>query len=192
MILVFDTETTGLPLKGLPNDHPNQPHLVQIGIIQADLAFTEVQSVSLIVRPDSWTIPENVVKVHGITTNLALAHGVPITVALAIYTNLRATATALVAHNVEFDLQIMAIALARSGRTPAHPGPSVIICTADLATPVLNLPPTERMLAAGINKPKRPSLKECYQHFFKEDLPGAHDALSDARACMRIYRELCE
>lgn len=192
MILVFDTETTGLPLKGLPNDHPDQPHLVQIGIIQADLAFIEIQSVSLIVRPDAWTIPENVVKVHGITTDLALAHGVPIAVALAIYTNLRATAQAIVAHNAEFDLHVMAIALARSGRIPAHPGPAVIRCTADLATPVLNLPPTERMLAAGINKPKRPSLKECYRHFFKEDLPGAHDALNDARACLKIYRKLVE
>jgi DNA polymerase-3 subunit epsilon len=46
------------------------------------------------------------------------------------------------------------------------------------------------MLAAGFNKPKPPKLSECIQFFFNEELVGAHDALVDVRACVRVFRHL--
>lgn len=54
----------------------------------------------------------------------------------------------------------------------------------------MNLPPTERMRAAGFNKPKPPKLEECIRHFFNEDLDGAHDAMIDVAACRRVYFHL--
>jgi DNA polymerase-3 subunit epsilon len=42
----------------------------------------------------------------------------------------------------------------------------------------------------GMMQPKPPKLEECIQHFFSEELPGAHDALIDARACARVYFHL--
>jgi DNA polymerase-3 subunit epsilon len=60
----------------------------------------------------------------------------------------------------------------------------------EAATPVLNLPPTERMIAAGFDKPKPPKLEECIRHFFNEDLEGAHDAMADVIACRRVYFHL--
>jgi DNA polymerase-3 subunit epsilon len=60
-------------------------------------------------------------------------------------------------------------------------------CTCNAAKPIVNLPPTERMLAVGFTGPKPPKLEECIKHFFDEQLPGAHDALVDARAAARIY-----
>jgi DNA polymerase-3 subunit epsilon len=60
----------------------------------------------------------------------------------------------------------------------------------EAAAPIVNLPPTERMLAAGFNKPKAPKLEECIHHFFGETLAGAHDALVDVRACARVYFHL--
>ena len=32
-LLMFDTETTGLPLWKDPSDHPDQPHLVQLALV---------------------------------------------------------------------------------------------------------------------------------------------------------------
>jgi len=55
------------------------------------------------------------------------------------------------------------------------------------AAPIVNIPPTPKMLAAGFNKPKSPKLEECIKHFFGEELPGAHDAMIDVIACRRIY-----
>lgn len=193
MILVYDTETSGLVQKSLPPDHPAQPHLVQLGLVALDENFTEVQCARLTVRPDGWTIPDGAVKSHGITTEMATAVGVPLITALAVFTQLRAIAGELVAHNLDFDESIIATAIARSGRRPAHPGPPRRTCTMRLAAPVLKLPPTAKMLAAGMDdRYKAPSLTECYERFFPGEAFAAHDALADARACARVYVKLKE
>lgn len=63
-------------------------------------------------------------------------------------------------------------------------------CTCAAAKPILNLPPTDRMMASGFNGPKPPKLEECIKHFFDEELSNAHDAGADAMACSRIYFHL--
>ena len=65
-----------------------------------------------------------------------------------------------------------------------------LFCTMEAAAPIVNLPPTERMLAAGFNKPKAPKLEEAIRFFFDESLDGAHDAMVDVIACRRIYFHL--
>lgn len=178
--VVFDVETDGL----------NNPiHLVELGAVLIDGTGIERASLSLIIRPDGWTIPDDATRVHGITTEMAAALGVPLVVAIAALTNLWSIADLRVAHNLEFDDKVIRTAIASIGRVSTIKWPPGA-CTKELAAPVLNLPPTERMLAAGYNKPKPPSLRECYQHFFAEDVPGAHGALADARACARVYRAL--
>lgn len=188
MLLFFDSETSGLVHPNLPEDHPAQPHLVQLGMILADESGAEWATVELIVKPEGYVIPDGAAKVHGITTDLARAVGVPLMIAVAAFTNLRAIAHGLVAHNMAFDDLVMRAAIARTGRKPAHPGPTQHICTMDLAGPVCNLPPTERMKATGFgDKPKPPSLMEAHKYLLGEEFQGAHGALADARACMRVF-----
>ncbi len=102
------------------------------------------------------------------------------------------TKAKVVAHNSDFDLRIMRIAMLRAGRTKEwlDENPIQAFCTMKAATPVVNLPPTAKMVSAGFNKPKAPRLSECIQFFFQEELVGAHDALVDVRACIRVYRHL--
>jgi DNA polymerase-3 subunit epsilon len=83
----------------------------------------------------------------------------------------------------------MTAAFHRAGKTDVMPALNPR-CTQALSSPLLNLPPSERMRAAGFSKPKPPKLSESYQFFFNEELVGAHDALVDARACARVYLEL--
>jgi DNA polymerase-3 subunit epsilon len=189
-VLVVDTETDGLVKNHLPATDPGQPHLVQLGLVLMTDLGQAVATVELIVKPEGYAIPDAAARVHGITTDVALACGVPLRIACAVYTNLRALADVVVAHNWEFDRTVLAAAIARTGATPAHPGPASWSCTMQLALPVLALPPTERMRAAGFNKHKPPSLTECVKFFFDEDLVDAHSALADARACARVYLEL--
>src|SRR5215469_17115641 len=121
MLLVLDTETTGLVQSSFPDDHPAQPHLVQLGLVLIDEdSWTEHACVDLIIRPDGWKIPEFVSKIHGITQEIALTTGVPILTALSVYTNLRAVVDAIVGHNISFDLSVMRTEIARSNRTPTH------------------------------------------------------------------------
>jgi len=104
--------------------------------------------------------------------------------------HLWAAADVRVAHNLEYDERVINAAIEALGRKSVLKRPPAC-CTKELAALVLNLPPTERMVAAGYGgKPKPPRLEECHQFFFGTGVEGAHSALSDARACAEVYLEL--
>lgn len=188
MILFFDTETTGLPDRYTPLNSDRQPHCVQLAALLTEDDGTERASLNLIVHPDGWTIPEAAARVHGITTEMAQRCGVREAIAAAAFYDLTKKADLLVAHNIKFDVQIIDIMFARVPRGWRLLGEK--FCTMDAASPLVNLPPTERMIAAGIDKPKAPKLEECIRHFFNEELKGAHDAMVDVRACARLFFHL--
>ncbi|GEM18005.1 3'-5' exonuclease [Gluconobacter oxydans] len=188
-ILFFDTETTGFAKPGLPTGHEDQPHCVQLAAILTDEQGQEEACVNVIIRPNGWTVPERAAAVHGITTEKAARYGIREKVAAGLFYDLTSRADLLVAHNIQFDRQIVATMYARAKR-PEWKLPEAQFCTMEAATPLVNLPPTPRMRAAGIIKPKVPKLEECIQHFYGETLEGAHDALVDVRACARIYFEM--
>ncbi|WP_336764340.1 3'-5' exonuclease [Asaia sp. VD9] len=190
-ILFFDTETTGLPNYGLPTNHEDQPHVVQLAAILTDERGKEQAQLSVIIKPDGWIIPEGAARVHGITTEKASRYGIREVVAAGAMYDLCCAADTIVAHNIKFDRQIVGTMFARAGRGWKLPERQA--CTMMNASPIVNLPPTERMIAAGYgDKPKAPSLAECIRHFYGEELDGAHDALVDVRACKRIYFEMLE
>ncbi|MBF0850471.1 3'-5' exonuclease [Gluconobacter sp. R75690] len=188
-ILFFDTETTGFAKPGLPTGHEDQPHCMQLAAILTDDHGQEEACVNVIIRPDGWTVPERAAAVHGITTEKAARYGIREQVAAVLFYDLTCRADLLVAHNIQFDRQIVATMYARAKRSEWKL-PEAQFCTMEAAAPLVNLPPTPRMRAAGIIKPKAPKLEECIQHFYGETLEGAHDALVDVRACARIYFEM--
>lgn len=193
MKLFFDTETTGLPDYRSPSDAPTQPHLVQLAMILTEDDGRERGSVSLIVKPEGWEIPPGASDIHGITTEVARSCGVSEKSAVELYRSFFALASTSIAHNHSFDERIMRIAQLRAGHDRAQIESNEQkqkFCTCTSAALIVNLPPTARMLAAGFNKPKPPKLEECMRHFFGEELTGAHDALVDVRACIRVYFEL--
>lgn len=188
MILFFDTETTGLPNDRLRPDHPDQPHLVQLAALLTETDGRARASLNLIVNAGQ-PIPEGAAKIHGLTTAIVTACGVPLKTACQTFSDLMGKADMLVAHNLRFDVAIMETAYLRLGGRPAR-RPSGRACTMEAASSIMKLPPTPRMVAAGFNKPKPPKLEECIRHFFGEELIGAHDALADVRACARVFFHL--
>jgi DNA polymerase-3 subunit epsilon len=114
MILVADMETTGLPRLSLPDNHPDQPHLVEVAASLVDPARNEaVAEMSRIVRPDGWRITPETVAIHGITQDHAFTKGRFVGDVLEEFLDLTRRAELLVAHNVAFDHRIIRIALAR-------------------------------------------------------------------------------
>jgi len=187
-ILVYDTETTGFTKPNLPLDHPDQPYIVQLAAQLCEDDGKPIAGFSLIID-NGVEIPERAAAVHGITTEKAKKLGVPPITALLLFSSLSSNADLAVAHNIRFDKTVMDTAFARQydgEKTFDTP----VFCTMEAATPIVNLPPTERMLAAGFNKPKAPKLEECIKHFFDEELEGAHDAMIDLAACLRVYLHL--
>lgn len=191
LIIVYDTETSGLTRTNLPAEHPEQPHLVQLGVLLLTDTGKEVCCADLIVKPNGYVIPDGAAKVHGITTGIAMECGVPLATVLSVFANLRAVAGEIVAYNDAFDDLVMRAAFHRHGRQPSHPGPDRRTCCMTLASPIVGLPPSDRMRAAGFTKNKPPNLKECYRFFFNRDFAGeAHSAIHDARAAAEIFFEI--
>jgi DNA polymerase-3 subunit epsilon len=191
--VVWDTETTGLPLFNLRSTDPRQPLVVQIAMLMLADDGSETSMASLIVRPEGWTVPEDVTAIHGISHERAMDEGVSENLAALLFVDLQARASLRVAHNESFDRRIMRIAMTRAGvprdvieAIEARPS----FCTCKAAQPIIRLPPTERMVATGRTGAKPPKLEECIRFFFNEELAGGHDALIDARACARVYRAI--
>lgn len=195
-ILFFDTETTGLPLFSEPSEHPDQPHIVQLAALLVDPESREtIASMDVIVRPDGWTIPDEVAAVHGITTERAEAVGIPEKLAVEMFMALWYHRPR-VAHNEQFDARIIRIALMRFQNHVVEewgkPMPDIwkessAECTARLATPICALPPTDRMKAAKRFHHKTPNLGEAYRHFTGRELENAHSAMADVLACRDVY-----
>lgn len=194
--LFYDTETQGLPLFTEPSDHPDQPHIVQLAACLVDLTSRKtIASMDVIVRPDGWTIPEQVAAIHGITTEHALDVGIPEAQAVDMFMSLWRGRTRI-AHNESFDARILRIALKRyvdprDTNLAIPPSDdwkaSRAECTQLLSTPILALPPTAKMRAAGRNHFKSANLGEAYKHFTGKDLQDAHSAMADVQGCMEVY-----
>lgn len=195
-ILFYDTETTGLPIFKQPSDHPDQPHIVQLAALLVDADTRHIiSSMDVIIRPNGWSIPEEVSQVHGITTEHAATVGVEEKTALELFMELWGGPGRLrVAHNEQFDARILRIALKRflDGQDAVIPESDVwksgnAECTARLATSICALPPTKRMSAAGRFHHKTPNLGEAFRHFTGNELENAHSAMADVHACMAVY-----
>lgn len=185
-LLFFDTETSGLPPRGASFEHPQLPRMVQLAAVLFDHDGTERACVSLVVRPDV-AISEGASNIHGITHAVAADFGVTEKSAASLFLRLVGAADMLVAHNTPFDLLIVRGAVHRAQlawlEKPSR-------CTMTASTAVINLPPTDRMLAAGYNKPKPPKLEEAYEHLCGRKMVGAHNALIDVRACIDVHAAL--
>jgi DNA polymerase-3 subunit epsilon len=193
MILFYDTETTGLPDFKARSADPIQPHIVQLALVTCDDSGKEIETKSVIVKPDGWVIPADMAAIHGISHERAMDEGIPEQRATAMFVMNQARCALRVAHNESFDRRIMRIAMTRLGLERdfiEFIEARKSYCTCDKSKPLCNLPPTPKMVEKGMSGPKSPKLTECIQFFFKEEMKGAHDALADARACARIYFEL--
>ena len=183
MYLFFDTETTGIPRnhKAPASDLRNWPRLVQLAWLLADDEAHEVASAQYIVKPDGFTIPTDATRIHGITTDMAMQHGVDLKAVLAAITPDITQASVLVAHNITFDEKILGAEFLRVGH------PNVVEskarrCTMQESTDYCRLP--------GRYGYKWPTLPELHMRLFGTPFEGAHQALVDVRACARCYFEL--
>lgn len=196
MILVFDTETTGIPVWHEPSGGTNQPHIVQLSALLIDPASQEEQQMlDFIIKPDgwSWDMRDEAAATHGITMEHANEFGVDEKWAIEQFTDLAEWANLRVAHNEPFDARLIRIGLKRYGMEQYAEDvwkPMSRECTQRMATKIVNLPPTDKMKAKNMNRPKAPKLVEAYEFFFGEKLEGAHDGLIDARGCARVYFEI--
>lgn len=185
MILVFDTETTGIIEKGASFKPLNGfPNLVQI----AWNVYTDngnlLSSQSYIIKPDGYIIPESATKIHGITTEDAIKNGIDSSRVMKLFNEDVNKATKLIAHNFRFDSKIvMAESIRVDQYCPIFSKKKEIIDT------------MVKYKKYSKNKFKNgtsmfPKLKDLYYTVFGKYFNNAHDALADVNACADCYFKL--
>lgn len=187
LLLFFDTETTGLPLWGEPSEDPRQPHIVQLSALLVEEDTRKVvEELDVLVKPEGWTIPDEVVAIHGITTEHALEHGISEAEALRRFLALHELCDERVAHVENFDQRIIRIALKRYRSDEAADAwkAAPAQCTGKMTALIMQMPLAKKTPWA---KWKTPKLAEAYLEFIGKPMAGAHSAGADTRACMEIF-----
>lgn len=187
MYLVFDTETTGLPLWKEPSDHPGQPHIVDIACSLFDRTGLEVDRYDAIVNPGV-EIPDEVAAIHGITTEIAREQGVSPSEAFENFNALIRRCDVVAGHNVSFDLRMIRILGARL-TDEKWESPVADFCTMRRTTNICKIPSARPRYA---NDWKWPRLSEAHLALFGEEHRDAHRARPDCDAAARIFFYLKE
>ncbi len=189
MYLFFDTETTGLPRsrRFIPPevDPDNWPRVVQLAWGIYDDQGKERLYSNEIIRPDAFDIPEKAASIHGITTERALEEGRPIEEILPIFTQQLIERQYLVAHNLDFDINVLSAEYYRY-QVPHRFGEIEKICTMK-SKDVIDFCKFPNPYRSGY---KWPRLSQLHCKLFDADFEDAHNALEDVRATARCFFEL--
>lgn len=183
MYLFFDTETTGLPRnwKAPATDVNNWPRMIQIGWILCDEEGTRIETDGFIIKPEGFKIPKDAAKVHGISTEKAIAEGIELVDVLVKFNELIDRSEFIVAHNISFDEKIIGAEYVRK-KIHTNFDKKKKICTMNAATDFCKIP--------GKYGYKWPKLSELHITLFGMDFTEAHDASVDINATEKCFWEM--
>jgi DNA polymerase-3 subunit epsilon len=162
-VLIFDTETTGLPKdwKVPAERQPNNwPHIVSIAWMILDSETNKVEwQKSYIIKPIGWTIPEDSTAIHGVRHSFAESYGAPLESIIKEFFDI--PCDMYVAHNMNFDENVIMNAVCWDLHGDLYRFQKPTMCSMKLATPMCKL----RFNSGGGLKP--PKLSELYEHVFR-------------------------
>jgi DNA polymerase-3 subunit alpha len=205
LILVFDTETTGLPKSKIINKDVLHlwPYIVQFSYIIFDTEFkTLIKMKDCIIRvPDFITISEEVSKIHGITNDISLTKGVNIVDVLNEFFVDFSSVDYIVGHNVSFDLNMIRAELNRViinandveqlSEFQTHLSrvntTTNIYCTMKESIALCAIQTKDKF---GRSYNKFPKLIELYQKLFNVTPNNLHNSLNDVIVCLRCFMKL--
>ena len=186
MYLIFDTETTGLPKKYTApiSDTDNWPRCIQIAWQLHDAMGRVIEHQDFLVQPEGFNIPYDAERIHGISTELAEADGIPLAEVLEKFNIALLKAKFIVGQNLGFDVNIMGCEFYRLGvESPMSSMPILDTCT-EVTASLLKLP------GGRGGKFKLPTLTELHQYLFNKPFAEAHNATADVEATTRCFFEL--
>ena len=188
-VLVFDTETTVLPPKNTPTNRTDSwPHIVQLSwvIYNDETKQVEEEKDFIISLGTHIPISPESTAIHGITSEISRTRGVSIDVALFDFKMAANRCGRMVAHNIEFDKNMLIVEFYRA-RIFNSVFPPTEYCTMKKGTPICNLVKTWN---DGRTSLKFPKLVELYHGLFGADAPapeGLHNAKVDVDVCLKCY-----
>lgn len=186
MELFFDVETTGLPTRGAPcfDLHAySDARIVSIAWILRTQHQVLSQHYSIIRQCDTDSVSEPLGAsfIHGINRNMTQEFGKDLSTVLNEFMSDVASSDTVIAHNLEFDSNVVASELFRLGMDPYKLLNHKRHCTMKSNTDLVkkSFPNSTRY--------KWPKLSELYEFCFHEEMKGAHNALADVENTAKCY-----
>lgn len=187
MYIVFDTETTGKAknFSAPVNDFNNWPRMVQIAWKVFDKNGVEIDSQNLIIKPNGFTIPQDAIAIHRISNEIAKEKGIPLSQALDKFSDVIRNNKYLIAHNINFDKNVVGCEYLREGKRNCLSDIEHI----DTMTTTIDFVAIPNTRRGGF---KYPSMTELHKKLFGVGFDGAHDALVDVSALAKCFFKLQE
>jgi len=205
-VLVFDTETTGLPQTKIINPDTLHlwPHIVQFSYIIYDTRDNEITETNdyIIKISEKIIISEESSKIHKITNEITSRTGIYITVVLDKFFEDLKTADKLVGHNIEFDINMVKVELLRmiyKNSFINEPNKIYrdnlfyitnyknICCTLKDSIEFCNIRAIDKL---GRPYLKYPKLIELHEKLFNTTPNNLHNSLNDIVVTLRCYMKL--
>jgi len=186
--IIFDTETTGLPLQRNSSIYKTNewPHIIQLSYMVVDDETHEilVDVNDYILINDDVVITEKSFDVHKITREFLKENGIPIHEALNRFIYHMQDCIRVVGHNVSFDKRMV---LVEGIRNKIQVNMKNTFCTMKNGTDICAI---KRTSQEGKEYFKYPTLMELHHFLFDHDVKDLHDASVDIMVCMRCYYKM--
>lgn len=195
-VIVYDTETTGLPKKS--NTRPSlenetdYPHIVQLSYIIYDIETNTVIKIydQIISIPDDIVISDESIKLHGITREIMREKGISIISALETFLKEIQDADIIVGHNVEFDKIMVHIEMLRNAfpNIDMFTSSTKFYCTMKTTVELCAIKTNYKNSVKTYNK--FPKLVELYTYLFAKMPTKLHNSLNDVAICLQCFCKL--
>lgn len=202
-IIVFDTETTGLPRSKIINSETLHlwPHVVQFSYVMYNVGQIKMEKVKDIVVkiPENIVMSEETINLHKITNEQTQRS--PFTIKDVLNEFIEDIScnniTAIVGHNISFDMNMLKIELLRLIDNNDTKNKSIykkmfyevnytnkLYCTMKKSVDLCQIPLKRK---DGTVYYKYPKLIELYKKLFDEEPNNLHNSLNDVLVTLRCY-----
>lgn len=193
-LIIFDTETTGLP----PARHTplistaRWPYIVQLSYVIYDTETNcIIKSVDTLIKlQPGIDIPEESTNIHGITQEMCQKHGRNIKEVLLEFNDALLQGDKLIAHNVQFDKNMLTVEYIRNKLTNNFVYNNISIPEFCTMLNSIELCSLYRTNSSGRQYKKYPKLVELHETLFNEIPNGLHNAMADVIVCLRCYYKM--
>jgi DNA polymerase III epsilon subunit-like protein len=172
-LIIFDTETTGLPVAkaaGLAA----QPEIIEYAAVKVNDDLEVIDEIEFMCRPRIMPLDPVITKITGIKT-ADLEDKLPFNAYLSDLVKFHFAQSEILAHNVAFDIDLMSFELQRLNAEFRFPWPPIQICTVEATRHLKN---------------NRLKLAELFEMATGSPPAKAHRAMDDVMSLLTVVRWL--
>ena len=194
-ILVFDTETTGLPSSNNLSiiETEQWPYIVQFSYIFYDTSTNTIlyKSDNIIDIPEDIMITPKSIEIHKITNEKCKKEGIDIKTVLNQFNLYLKHADMIVGHNISFDKKMIMVECIRNNiyhYFNINGTKKIEYCTMKNSINLCKIPFNNS--SPSLSEYKYPKLSELHNHLFREIPKGLHNSMMDVLITLRCFCKL--